>query len=434
VALFVWVVLAAPARAAECPNADAPYTPWVNEVQVRSAVLCLVNHERVTRGLRPVKAVAALDLAASRHLADMAARGYVGHVAPVPAPYGATPGQRAVAAGYPGPLAVGAPGWDVGETLSVISQPVVNTDPGLISARSVMGSWMESAGHCATLLTREMEHFGMGLLSTPSPGWVTTSMALLMGGIAQRMTPLDGCPFTGLVAPNALPAPRLPAPAPTAIARGATGGVIAGGEEINLARGARAIPLTVRCRAATTSRGVLSVRARGRMLASKTVAIARGTTRRVWLPVARKLRKRLLRRTTRAPVRLDIARGWAAHAVLLRGEVGGMRRTFGAQRRRVALVLIPLAAVFTVITASEGLWILAIPGGFFCVVEAVVAIRSRRPRRSASPPPAERPTPQPIWSSTPQSPPAGRAPRRTSPRDRAAARRPGRRGRGRPGA
>src|SRR3954470_24496047 len=104
-----------------------------------------------------------------------------------------------------------------------------------------------------------------------------------------------------------------------------------------------------------------------------------------------------------------------------------MRRTFGAQRRRVALVLIPLAAAFTVLTATRGLWILAIAGGLFCLAQAIVAVRSR-PRRGASPPPDERPTPPPIWSSTPQSPPAARGPRRTSPRDRAAARRPGRRG------
>jgi len=46
-----------------------------------------------------------------------------------------------------------------------------------------------------------------------------------------------------------------------------------------------------------------------------------------------------------------------------------MPRTLGRQRRRVALLVIPVAAVFTVLTASEGLWILAIPGGLYCVVE-----------------------------------------------------------------
>src|SRR5262245_25084906 len=104
-----------------------------------------------------------------------------------------------------------------------------------------------------------------------------------------------------------------------------------------------------------------------------------------------------------------------------------MRRTLGAQRRRVALVVIPLAAVFTVLTASEGLWILAVPGAIYCVVEALVFIRSR-PRRGASPPPGAHPSPPPGATSTPPSPRVIGAPRHTSPRDRAAARRPGRRG------
>jgi hypothetical protein len=49
------------------------------------------------------------------------------------------------------------------------------------------------------------------------------------------------------------------------------------------------------------------------------VAVSRGRTQRFALPVARKLRKRLLRRTTRGIVRLDVGHKWASHGVLLRG-------------------------------------------------------------------------------------------------------------------
>src|SRR4051812_38983930 len=108
-----------------------------------------------------------------------------------------------------------------------------------------------------------------------------------------------------------------------------------------------------------------------------------------------------------------------------------MRRTLGGQRRRVALATLPLAAVFTIIAASEGLWILAIPGGLYFLVELLVVIRTRR---GASRRPAARPNLPPAEPSTPQSPRVVGAPRHTSPRDRVAARRPGRRGRGRPGA
>jgi hypothetical protein len=182
-----------------------------------------------------------------------------------------------------------------------------------------MRNWMASPGHCATILTQQMQHFGAGLLSTPSPGSVTTSMAVLLGGVSLQKTPLAGCPFSGLTAPTALAAPPLPPPPSEPVALGTTGLTLPGGAEIRLARRARAAPLTLRCRAATTCRGVLSVRARGRVLGSKAVAVAPRTTKRVTVPVARKLRKRLLRRTTRGTVRLVVGHAWANHTVLLRG-------------------------------------------------------------------------------------------------------------------
>src|SRR6478735_10186887 len=108
-----------------------------------------------------------------------------------------------------------------------------------------------------------------------------------------------------------------------------------------------------------------------------------------------------------------------------------VRRTLGEQRRRIALITLPLAGVFTVTTASQGLWILAIPGLLFFAFQLVTFIREsrRRPRPAPSPSPAERPTPPRAVTSTPPSPGGARAGRRTSPRDRAAARRQDRHGR-----
>src|SRR4051812_10587761 len=99
VACAAWAV---PARAVACPGADVPYAPGVNDAQVRAGLLCLVNNERVARGLKPVSAHPALDLSAQRHLEDMALRGFEGHIAPAPAPFGVTPHERAAAAGYSG--------------------------------------------------------------------------------------------------------------------------------------------------------------------------------------------------------------------------------------------------------------------------------------------------------------------------------------------
>src|SRR3954471_16524943 len=154
-----------PARAASCSDADAPYTPGVNDAQVRSGLLCLVNNERLVRGLAPVVAHPALDRAAQRHLEDMAARGYVDHVAPAPAPFGATPHERAAAAGYPG--TPGAANWEVGETLHVAVQTTPITNPGMTTARAAMAGWMASAPHCAVLLGPELEHLGAGVFRSP---------------------------------------------------------------------------------------------------------------------------------------------------------------------------------------------------------------------------------------------------------------------------
>ena len=57
----------------------------------------------------------------------MAARGFVDHVAPAPAPFGATPHERAAAAGYPGTSRL--PDWKVSETLHTASQTFPVTNP-----------------------------------------------------------------------------------------------------------------------------------------------------------------------------------------------------------------------------------------------------------------------------------------------------------------
>ena len=162
-AAVVGCALASPAaHAAPCSDADAPYSPGVNDAQVRSGLLCLVNNERLARGLAPVVRHPALELAGQRHLVDMAARGFADHVAPAPAPFGATSHERAAAAGYPGTPRT--PDWKVGETLHSASQTLPVANPDLTTARAAMTGWMSSPSHCTVILTRELEHLGAAVL------------------------------------------------------------------------------------------------------------------------------------------------------------------------------------------------------------------------------------------------------------------------------
>src|SRR4051795_7489468 len=78
--LLVAVAAAAsPASAATvCASADGP-TAQTSTVTLANSALCLVNQERTSRGLRPLKANKRLGKAAAGHARDMNARGYFSH-------------------------------------------------------------------------------------------------------------------------------------------------------------------------------------------------------------------------------------------------------------------------------------------------------------------------------------------------------------------
>src|SRR3954453_4758854 len=70
---------AGPASAATvCASTDGP-TAQTSAVTLANAALCLVNQERTSRGLRPLKLNRRLTKAAAGHARDMNARGYFSH-------------------------------------------------------------------------------------------------------------------------------------------------------------------------------------------------------------------------------------------------------------------------------------------------------------------------------------------------------------------
>ena len=149
VCLFVAsLCLAAPATAsADCHEADARPTA-ANLPEIRSAVLCLINKERSSRGLRSLRANAKLRAAAERHSENMAEKEFFAHVSPS----GTTPIERVKAAGY----LSGATSWAVGENIAWGTQK-------LSTPREIMQSWMESPAHKANILNRRFRHVGIGV-------------------------------------------------------------------------------------------------------------------------------------------------------------------------------------------------------------------------------------------------------------------------------
>jgi uncharacterized protein YkwD len=108
----------------------------------RRDVLARVNEARRRAGRGALSHRAALELAASRHAADMVARGYFAHESPE----GRTARERADEAGY-------GPALLVGETIAY----------GQRTAGAVVTDWLASAPHRRVLLDRRFAELGVGI-------------------------------------------------------------------------------------------------------------------------------------------------------------------------------------------------------------------------------------------------------------------------------
>lgn len=131
------------------------------------SVLCLVNSERVMRGLRPLRASRLLHRAAQRHSDDMVARSYFSHVSP----NGMNVRQRVRRTGYLRRRS----GGTVGETIGWGANRQA-TPAGLV------GSFMSSAAHRPLLLDRRFREIGVGLaLGAPVAGARGATLTLDFG-------------------------------------------------------------------------------------------------------------------------------------------------------------------------------------------------------------------------------------------------------------
>ena len=148
-----------PVAAAACENTGMR-PDGANHRAVRAAVICLLNEERTSRGMRRLRANAKLRRAADRHSRAMKARDFFDHTSPS----GTTMLGRIKAAGY----LRGADAFRVGENIAWGTQ-------NLATPAEIVESWMESPGHRDNILNRRFRDIGVGLASGGQGAYYTTN-------------------------------------------------------------------------------------------------------------------------------------------------------------------------------------------------------------------------------------------------------------------
>ena len=147
IALFAWDGTARAAHTEQCPGATAVPTAAGTD-EAADAIVCLVNAERTSRGLRALSRDQDLAQAADKHANDMVRRNYFAHVSPS----GKSVGDRVRDAGYGNP----GDGWKVGEDLGW-GTGSRGTPAGLVDA------WLASPPHKHIMLEAGYKELGVGV-------------------------------------------------------------------------------------------------------------------------------------------------------------------------------------------------------------------------------------------------------------------------------
>ncbi len=147
VSMIAACALAQAAQADECPGANDVPTSADAASAAADTIVCLVNAERTSRGLKPLQPDQDLAQAGRRHASDMVRRDYFSHVTPS----GKTVGDRVRDAGYGHP----GDGWKVGEDLGWGTGSRA-TPQGMLNA------WLASPPHRRIMLEAGYREIGVG--------------------------------------------------------------------------------------------------------------------------------------------------------------------------------------------------------------------------------------------------------------------------------
>ncbi len=161
-----------------CADADTPASN-ASAQQMRAAVVCLINRQRVRRHLPPLSVSPMLNHSAQGWTDQMVASGDFSHGP------GDAFAQRISAAGYD---------WQIaGENIAT----------GFPTPHSVVSAWMGSTEHCRNILNPEFRDIGTGVDPHPvrdasnGPATWTQDFGLLQEQAppSQNDRPMDGCPY-----------------------------------------------------------------------------------------------------------------------------------------------------------------------------------------------------------------------------------------------
>lgn len=163
------------ALASSCAYANSPVGS-TSRAHIRSAVVCLINQQRTSRGLPALRTSRRLNRSAQKWTDTMVSRGIFTH--------GSNFSARISAVGF---------NWSTaGENIAL----------GFKTPWSVVAGWMASTGHCQNILRPEFSRVGTGVLGQGISGWGpgatwTQDFALHMGSAppSHRTGPMDGCPY-----------------------------------------------------------------------------------------------------------------------------------------------------------------------------------------------------------------------------------------------
>ena len=150
------VALPATASAAtSCPGAGRS-PAQLGPGAARAATLCLLNRERAAHGLRALRFDGRLTRAAQGHSNDMVAHRYFAHESRSGSPFSAR---------------IKHTGWTRHRRSWTVGENIAWGTRGRATPRSIVASWMHSAGHRANILNGRFHVIGIGIATgTPNGG------------------------------------------------------------------------------------------------------------------------------------------------------------------------------------------------------------------------------------------------------------------------
>lgn len=163
-ALVALALLPAAASAA-CKGADTRGDGG-SAATTSKAILCLVNEQRTSRGLKALKPAGQLKRGAVRHSRDMVAKGYFSHVSPA----GTTILSRTKRTGY------------LRKARSFLVRENLEWARGDDSTpRNVVKAWMASSVHRGNILLPALRDAGIGIAQGAPSGGAGATVTMLLG-------------------------------------------------------------------------------------------------------------------------------------------------------------------------------------------------------------------------------------------------------------